>query len=125
MKKLIMGLVATAVMAATALPAFASSSITVRNDTGDAWVWVTPYTGGTFGRTILNGGVSCLAPHTSRSNVYSQNVTIVRVEVTKKNCAHPVMLDRELGSTPITSKDLMFSGSVHGSNGTYSFTTSH
>jgi hypothetical protein len=125
MKKLIFGLVAALAMTATTLPAFAGSSITVRNHTADAWVWVTSYVGGTFGREILKGGVYCLGPNDSRSNAYNQNVTTVRVEVTKRNCAHPVMLDRELGSKPITAHDLIFSGNVNGSNGTYSFTTSH
>ncbi len=92
----------------------------------DAWAWITVYSGARSG--IMHS--FCLAPG-QHAELPSSGIVVVitptgphparrppyeiRAEVTKRNCAHPVMLDATLGydgNTPFF---------VHGLYGHYAF----
>jgi hypothetical protein len=116
MKKLVLcGVLAACALLATQSVAMAAK-ISVANWTQDAWVWVTVYGAN---RVII--GSYCVAPRVSDSRNVSKSLndaaSAVRVEVTQKNCAHPVMLDRELKAWNGGN----FRGDVSGSKGKYTF----
>ena len=124
MKRMFLLLVA-AVLIAAPIPSLAGghgSYFTVRDATPDAWVWVTIYSSHMFGDKIRAS--YCVKPgETSRRDVQDYTGK-VRVEVTKTNCAHPVMLGASLDArgnrsdSPIVTH---FYGEVSGSNGHYAF----
>ena len=136
MKKLIGGLVAVAAMAATGLvavatvgtpkpPAYAISTISVHNNTSDAWVWVTSYAGPS--QSILPGKDYCLGPHESRSDVYRAYVTLVRARVTKKaDCVLPVVYEGRANTAMTPEFDRTFSGTIdENAYGDFRFTGKH
>jgi hypothetical protein len=73
------------------------NKVDVDNQTADAWVWVTAYRKGFFGRQILRAW--CVGPGIFKKEVITTvlptEVDYARFEVEKKNCGHPVMQDRE------------------------------
>lgn len=93
-----------------------AAKVSVANWTQDAWAWVTVYGAN---RVII--GSYCVAPRVSDSGNVSKSLndaaSAVRVEVTHKGCAHPVMLDRELKAWSGGN----FRGDVSGTKGSYTF----
>ena len=59
----------------------------------DAWVWITVY-----GNENHIYKTACVGPSSTQDfHLPYGNLREVRGEVTQRNCAHPVMLDRTLG----------------------------
>jgi hypothetical protein len=101
----------------TGVPAGAredQSHVYVDNSTPDAWVWVTAYTR-TFSKSA---GAWCVAPGEQDRHGLKADVAEVRVEVTHKNCAHPVILDQRAG---FPKDALTMQYHVRGSKGQYTF----
>lgn len=113
-------------------PAQAAESHVVVVNTTDKWVWVTayqaecrlapppapPYVVCGQGR---KDGAWCVAPGSTNHHGHNVQLAVVRAEVTSKNCAHPLYLDRELSFPwqrgPIVTETYL----VSSQNGTYSF----
>ena len=80
----------------------------------DAWIWITAYT--VNGATRHPYDSFCVGPHRNEVHFVKRGyLDEIRGEVTHKNCAHPVMLDRTLGYDGKAPYYLT------GSNGTYKF----
>lgn len=126
MKKYPFALVAFALVVAPmgAVRAGGLSLIRVADETKDAWVWVTAYEKVPFGRTIR--AAYCVATEERSERRIGDIIDEVRVEVTSRNCAHPVHLDQTLGTGGGLSsgKGLVIrSFQVRGSGGRYTFST--
>ena len=93
MHKYIIGLAMALVIVSTStVPTSAAlAGATVYNES-DAWAWTTAYSGGTI------VGAWCTDPGKQSMRQFKNGVSRFRVEVTHKNCAHPVMLDRSVSS---------------------------
>lgn len=117
MKKLFLCSVIVASLLLGTASVASAAKISVTNLTQDAWAWVTVYGAN---RVII--GSYCVAPRVADSRNVQKSLndaaSAVRVEVTQKNCAHPVMLDRELKAWHGSN----FRGDVGGSAGKYTFT---
>jgi hypothetical protein len=122
LKQFAIGLVAIAAIAATGLPAYARSTISIHNDTADAWVWVSNYV--EPNGSILPGQDYCLGPHESRSNSYRLNVSRVWERLTtKENCGFPVVHDATFATKMTPEFDRTFSGIIYERNGKYYLTS--
>lgn len=124
MKKYVFALLALALIAVPAgqVRAGGVSQIRLTNQTKDAWVWVTAYEKVPFGRSIR--AAYCVAPEEHSDRRIGDIIDEVRVEVTSKNCAHPVYLDQTLGTGGGMSsgKGLVIRAFlVRGSGGRYAF----
>jgi len=125
MKKILFAVLALALIAAPAGQARAGglSQITLSNQTKDAWVWVTAYEKGLFGSRSIRAAY-CVAPEEHSQRKIGDIVDEVRVEVTAKNCAHPVYLDSTLstaGGMSSGSGLVIRAFIVRGSGGRYAF----
>jgi len=126
MKKCLIALLAFAMVAGMggAARAGGTSVIRLHDTTKDAWVWVTAYEKVPFGRTIRAS--YCVGPEENSERRIGDIIDEVRVEVTARNCAHPVYLDHTLGTGggQNSGKGLVIrSFEVRGSGGRYAFST--
>lgn len=125
MRKYIFAALAAALLLATAAPSLAGSGvsqITIENQSKDAWVWVTAYEKVPFTRTIRKAW--CVNPDSRSQETIGDVIDEVRVEVTARNCAHPVYLDSTLdtkGGRSSASNLVIRSYIVRGSGGRYAF----
>lgn len=105
-------LMAAVVLATASLPAVAqrNSTVVVYN-LSDAWAWVTAYSSGTI------QGAWCIDPGKASHRAFTYGITRLRVEVTHKGCAHPVMLDRDVNPKSNTFS----SGYLRGEKGRYTW----
>jgi len=76
-------------------PVYHKYNVTIENRS-DAWTWMTAYRSTFIGKQIIRAW--CVGPHSTHTESIVQTmpsmVDLVRFEVTKANCAHPVMLDQ-------------------------------
>lgn len=125
MRKLTFSMLAVAIVLAMAAPSAAGSGlsrITLDNQTKDAWVWVTAYEHVPFTRSIRKAW--CVAPESVSKETIGSVIDDVRVEVTARNCAHPVYLDSTLdtkGGMSSGGNLVIRSYIVRGSGGRYAF----
>ena len=115
MKKYLTGFaIAVLILGIGSQPVRAQSmaTVVVYNES-DAWGWTTAYSSG----III--GAWCTNPKSHSSRQFKNSVGRLRVEVTKKNCAHPVMLDRSFDPTSKT----WTVAHLRGQNGSYSWSS--
>ena len=116
MKRLLFGFIVLstifAIMTQPA-PAAPKSTPVAWNKTTDAWAWITAYSSGYI------QGAWCVPPgKTDATHSFNLRITDLRVEVTHKNCAHPVMLDRTIGPR---RGSIQINGLLEGKDGKYTW----
>ena len=110
-KSLLASAIAAMLLAGASLPTAAQqyAHIVVYNRS-DAWGWITAYSSGSI------KGAWCVDPGKHSVNSFRVGITRLRVEVTHKNCSHPVMLDAS-----VSRKNSGITATIYGANGKYSW----